>query len=59
MRYRLRPATALGALLLLVVSSGLPAAQVPAAQDQPGLKWTDEQIRKTAHHVRAGHFSPG
>jgi peptidoglycan/xylan/chitin deacetylase (PgdA/CDA1 family) len=55
MRYRLRPARiALGALLLLLVSSGLPSAQTPSAQDQPGLKWTDEQIKKTAHHVRAG-----
>jgi peptidoglycan-N-acetylglucosamine deacetylase len=55
MRYRLRPARiALGALLLLLVSSGLPSAQTPAAQDQPGLKWTDEQIKQTAHHVRAG-----
>ena len=44
----------LGALLLWVMSAGLASAQAPPAQDQPGLKWTDEQIRKTAHHVRAG-----
>ena len=32
-----------------------PTAQQPAdPQDQPGLKWTDEQINKVAHHVRAG-----
>jgi len=31
------------------------AAQQPAnPQDQPGLKWSDDQIRKTATHVRAG-----
>ena len=32
--------------------TGRPAAR--GSQDQPGLKWSDDQIRKTAHHVRAG-----
>jgi peptidoglycan/xylan/chitin deacetylase (PgdA/CDA1 family) len=42
-------------VLLIAVSAGRMTAQQPAAsQDQPGLKWSDEQIRKTAHHVRAG-----
>ena len=42
--------------LLLIASAVVrPAAQQPAnPQDQPGLKWSDDQIRKTAHHVRAG-----
>ena len=41
--------------LLAGMSAGTVAAQQPAApQDQPGLKWTDDQIKKVAHHVRAG-----
>ena len=42
------------ATLLSSLWANPAAAQAPAAQGQPGLKWTDEQIQKTAHHVRAG-----
>ena len=42
------------ATLLSSLWASPAAAQAPAAQGQPGLKWTDEQIQKTAHHVRAG-----
>ena len=40
--------------LLICLWAGLAVAQAPVAQDQPGLKWTDEQLKNTAHHVRAG-----
>ena len=40
--------------LLSCLWAGLAVAQAPVTQDQPGLKWTDEQIKNTAHHVRAG-----
>jgi peptidoglycan/xylan/chitin deacetylase (PgdA/CDA1 family) len=39
---------------LIAIAAGTLTAQQPAPQDQPGLKWSDDQIRKTAHHVRAG-----
>src|SRR5512134_712753 len=42
------------ATLLSSLWAGPTAAQAPPAPAQPGLKWTDEQIQKTAHHVRAG-----
>ena len=51
MRIRL----AAGILLLALAWFARPVAQVPAGADQqPGLTWSDEQIRRTAHHVRAG-----
>jgi len=41
--------------LLFGIFTGAQAAQPPAApQDQPGLKWTEDQIKKVARHVRAG-----
>ena len=42
------------AALLSSLWASPTAAQAPPAPAQPGLKWTDEQIQKTAHHVRAG-----
>ena len=42
------------AVWLLACLAGPIAAQQPGAPDQPGLKWSDDQIKKTAHHVRAG-----
>jgi peptidoglycan/xylan/chitin deacetylase (PgdA/CDA1 family) len=51
MRIRL----AAGIFLLAFAWFARPIAQAPTGADQqPGLKWSDEQIRKTAHHVRAG-----
>ena len=50
---RIRVAAAI--FLLAFAWFARPIAQAPAGADQqPGLKWSDEQIRKTAHHVRAG-----
>ena len=50
----MRTGVVIGALLI-ALSAGQLAAQQPAgSQAQPGLKWSDEQIRKTADHVRAG-----
>ena len=40
--------------LLSCLWVGLTVAQASVAQDQPGLKWTDEQLKNIAHHVRAG-----
>jgi peptidoglycan/xylan/chitin deacetylase (PgdA/CDA1 family) len=44
--------------VIMVLLSWMPAvvgAQPPAQRvDQPGLKWSDEQIKKVASHVRAG-----
>jgi peptidoglycan/xylan/chitin deacetylase (PgdA/CDA1 family) len=40
--------------VILCLWAAMAATQPAPAQDQPGLKWTDEQIKKTAHHVRAG-----
>jgi peptidoglycan/xylan/chitin deacetylase (PgdA/CDA1 family) len=42
------------ATLLSSLWTGPAVAQAPPAPAQPGLKWTDEQVQKTAHHVRAG-----
>ena len=51
----MRTRVVIGALLIgLLVGGRLPAQQPAAPQEQPGLKWTEEQIKKTAHHVRAG-----
>ena len=50
----MRTGVVIGALLI-ALSTGRLAAQQPAApQVQPGLTWSDEQIRKTAQHVQAG-----
>ena len=40
--------------LLMACSTGRVIAQQPAAAQGQGLNWSDEQIRKTAHHVQAG-----
>lgn len=43
------------AIVLTCMWAGSTAGQqAPAPQDQPGLKWSEEQIKKTARHVRAG-----
>jgi peptidoglycan/xylan/chitin deacetylase (PgdA/CDA1 family) len=40
---------------LLCVWVGIAVAQQPQnAPQQPGLRWTEDQITKVAHHVRAG-----
>ena len=41
-------------LVLLCALSWSASAQQPPAGPQPGLAWTDEQLTKVAHHVRAG-----
>lgn len=49
MRHR---AFVIGAIVCLCL---LPIqAQQPPAGPQPGLKWTEDQLKKVAHHVRAG-----
>ena len=42
-----------GAILCLCVLPIRSQQQAPA-DPQPGLKWTEEQIREVGHHVRAG-----
>src|SRR5262245_60365607 len=51
-----RPLMRIGVALafLALSSSHVTAQQAAPSQDQPGLKWPDEQIRKTAQHVQAG-----
>jgi peptidoglycan/xylan/chitin deacetylase (PgdA/CDA1 family) len=45
-------ASIIGAMLCVGL---LPlGAQQPPPGPQPGLKWTEDQLTKTAHHVRAG-----
>ena len=40
---------------ILCVWVGVALAQQPQnAPQQPGLRWTEDQITKVAHHVRAG-----
>jgi peptidoglycan-N-acetylglucosamine deacetylase len=41
-----------GAIVALLLTS--TRAQQPPAGPQPGLRWTDDQLLKVAHHVRAG-----
>ena len=50
----MRSRLVIGALLIGVLGGRLAAQQPAGPQAQPGLKWSDEQIRKTAGHVRAG-----
>ena len=49
MRHRSMLIAAIVALLLLPAG-----AQQPPAAPQPGLKWSDDQLKAAAHHVRAG-----
>ena len=44
----------LSGLFVALVGVVATAQQAAAPQDQPGLKWSDEELRKVAHHVRAG-----
>ena len=45
----------LAGLVLSLAAIAMPHGQTPGSSDQqPGLKWSEEQIKKTAHHVRAG-----
>src|ERR671922_2722418 len=45
----------LAGVLLSCLAIAVPVAQAPGAGDQrPGLKWSEDQLKKTAHHVRAG-----
>lgn len=49
MRYRMF------VLAAMVCASALPAnGQQPPAGPQPGLRWTEDQVKKVAHHVTAG-----
>src|SRR5688500_9671224 len=41
-------------LLLATLGATVASGQQPASQDQPGLRWTDQQIKEVAQHVRAG-----
>ena len=50
----MRIGVVIGALLMACSTGRVIAQQPAAAQGQPGLNWSDEQIRKTAHHVQAG-----
>jgi peptidoglycan/xylan/chitin deacetylase (PgdA/CDA1 family) len=39
---------------MVAAAVAAPAAQQPRADNQPGRKWTEEQLRKATEHVRAG-----
>ena len=41
-------------IILLSLLGAAVAAQQPQRTDQPGLKWSDDQLKKVANHVRAG-----
>src|SRR5262245_63067863 len=51
---RLRLETFVGIWLIAIAVASLAAQQPAGPQDQPGLKWSDDQLKKTANHVRAG-----
>ena len=42
------------ALCLCGFRAEVQSTPQPAPGPQPGLAWTEEQLRKAAHHVRAG-----
>jgi peptidoglycan/xylan/chitin deacetylase (PgdA/CDA1 family) len=42
------------ALIAYLCAAPLRAQQPAPPDQQPGLKWTEDQVRRVAHHVRAG-----
>jgi peptidoglycan/xylan/chitin deacetylase (PgdA/CDA1 family) len=53
MSMRYQPMILIG-LLCAAATVRLPAQQAPPPGQQSGLTWTEDQLKKAAHHVRAG-----